>query len=171
MRSVVAFAVVVVAVAVFAARSADKFAATRSSTAMTATPADAAPSASATPNSVVLTADRLGHFHADGRVDGRHIEFLVDTGASTIALTARSAAELGIHPIPRDFTSQVRTANGVVRTASVQLGMVEIGGILVRDVVAVVFPDDALSDNLLGVSFLSRLRRYEVANGRLVLEQ
>lgn len=171
MRSVVAFAVVVIAVAIFAARSADKFAATRSSAAMTATPADAAPSSSATPNSVVLTADRLGHFHADGRIDGRHIEFLVDTGASTIALTTRSAAQLGIHPIPRDFTAQVRTANGVVRAASVQLGMVEIGGILVRDVVAVVFPDEALSDNLLGMSFLSRLRRYEVANGRLVLEQ
>jgi len=171
MRFFIAFAVVVIAVAVFAARSADKFAATRSSTAMTATPADAASSVSASPNSVVLTADRLGHFHADGRIDGRHIEFLVDTGASTIALTARSAAQLGIHPIPRDFTSQARTANGVVRTASVQLGMVEVGGILVRDVVAVVFPDDALSDNLLGMSFLARLRRYEYANGRLVLEQ
>jgi aspartyl protease family protein len=172
MRSFVALAVVVIAVAVFVARSADKFAATRSSTAMTATPAaDVAPSAPATPNSVVLSADRLGHFHADGRIDGRHIEFLVDTGASTVALTARSAAELGIHPIPRDFTSQARTANGVVRTASIQLGMVEIGGILVRDVTAIVFPDDALGDNLLGMSFLSRLRRYEAANGRLVLEQ
>ena len=171
MRSFIAFAVVVIAVAVFAARSADKFAATRSSTAMTETPADPAPSASATPNSVVLTADRLGHFRADGRIDGRHIEFIVDTGATTIALTARSAAQLGIHPFPRDFTSQARTANGVVRTASVQLGMVEVGGILVRDVVAVVFPAEALSDNLLGMSFLSRLRRYEVANGRLVLEK
>jgi aspartyl protease family protein len=171
MRSFIAFAVVVAAAAVFAARSADKFAATHASTTMTATPADAAPSVATTSNSVVLTSDRLGHFHADGRIDGRRIEFLVDTGASTIALTARSAAELGIHPIPRDFTSQSRTANGVVRTAAVQLGMVEIGGILVRDVVAVVFPDDALSDNLLGMSFLSRLRRYEYANGRLVLEQ
>jgi aspartyl protease family protein len=171
MRSFIAFAVVVIAVAVFAARSADKFAATRPSTALTATPEDAAPSVSAAPNSVVLTADRLGHFRADGRIDGRHIEFIVDTGATTIALTARSAAQLGIHPFPRDFTSQSRTANGVVRTASVQLGMVEIGGILVRDVVAVVFPEEALSDNLLGMSFLSRLRRYEVANGRLVLEK
>jgi aspartyl protease family protein len=171
MRSLVAFAVVVIAVAVFAARSADKFAATRSSTAMTETPAEAAPSAPATPNSVVLTADRLGHFHADGRIDGRHIEFIVDTGATTIALTARSAAQLGIHPFPRDFTSQSRTANGVVRTASVQLGMVEVGGILVRDVTAVVFPEQALSDNLLGMSFLSRLRRFEASNGKLVLEQ
>jgi aspartyl protease family protein len=171
MRSLIAFAAVVIVVAVLAARAADHFAATRSSAAVTAMPADAVPSVSTTPSSVVLTADRLGHFHADGRIDGRHIEFIVDTGASMIALTARSAAQLGIHPLPRDFIAQSRTANGVVRTAVVQLGMVEIGGILVRDVGAVVFPEDALSDNLLGMSFLSRLRRFESTRGKLVLEQ
>jgi len=171
MRSVLVLAVGVVAVAVLAARSADQFVTRQSSATIAAAPADAPQSDAASPGSVVLLADRLGHFHADGRVDGRHVDFLVDTGASVVALTARSAAQLGIHPLPRDFTAQARTANGVVRTAFVQLGMVEVGGILVRDVGAVIFPADALSDNLLGMSFLSRLRRFESARGKLVLEQ
>ena len=49
--------------------------------------------------------------------------------------------------------------------------MVDIGGIVVRDVDAMVLPDDALSENLLGLSFLSKLKRFEYAKGRLVLEQ
>lgn len=48
---------------------------------------------------------------------------------------------------------------------------IEIGGIAVYDVPAMVLPDEALAKNLLGVSFLSRLKRYEYANGRLLLEQ
>jgi aspartyl protease family protein len=49
--------------------------------------------------------------------------------------------------------------------------MVEVGDLIVRDVAAVILPDGALSDNLLGLSFLSRLRRSEYSDGRLVLEQ
>ena len=55
--------------------------------------------------------------------------------------------------------------------ARAKLDRIEIGGITVYDVQALVLPDDALGVNLLGVSFLSRLKRYEYANGRLVLEQ
>ena len=49
--------------------------------------------------------------------------------------------------------------------------MVDVGGLVVRDVDAMVQPDEALSENLLGLSFLSKLKRYEYANGRMVLEQ
>jgi aspartyl protease family protein len=49
--------------------------------------------------------------------------------------------------------------------------MMDVGGLIVRDVEAMVLPDEALSENLLGLSFLSRLKRFEYANGRLVLEQ
>jgi len=107
----------------------------------------------------------------DARVDGRHMGFMLDTGASLIALRARDAAALGIHPVARDFTVEVRTANGTVRAAPVQLGMVEVSGITVRNVAALVSPDEALSENLLGLSFLSRLRRFEYSNGKMVLEQ
>ena len=52
-----------------------------------------------------------------------------------------------------------------------RLPSLEVNGIRVYDVAAVVIPDEALSVNLLGMSFLSRLRRFEMANGRLVMEQ
>jgi len=112
-----------------------------------------------------------GQFKVDGRVDGRPIEFLVDTGASVIALRMRDAARLGIHPVPRDFTAKVSTANGTVLAARASLQSVDIGGVVVLEVSALVLPDEALAENLLGMSYLSRLRRYEFTSSRLVLEQ
>jgi aspartyl protease family protein len=135
--------------------------------AMTAAP----PSTNTDPNSVEVQRDAVGHFRVDGRVDGRALDFVVDTGASVVALTADDAAQLGIHPAASDYTVQLRTANGTVRAAATTLGMVEIGDIMVHDVAAVVLPDGALSENLLGMSFLSRLRHFDYSDGKMVLEQ
>ena len=121
--------------------------------------------------SVVVSPDRHGHFRVEGRVDGRRLGFMVDTGASVIALTAKDAARLGIRPMRSEFTATVTTANGAIKAAPASLNAVEIDGITVRDVRALVLPDEALSENLLGLSFLSRLRRFEYARGKLVLEQ
>ena len=52
-----------------------------------------------------------------------------------------------------------------------RIAMVDVGGLVVRDVDAMVLPDEALSENLLGLSFLSKLKRFEYANGQMVLEQ
>ena len=114
--------------------------------------------------------DANGHFQVEARVDGRRIDFLVDTGASHIALRESEAARLGIHPRPRDYTVRVSTANGVTKAALVQLRSVEVGDIIVRDVSAIVHPDEGLSVNLLGMSFLSRVR-WTHERGKLVLEQ
>jgi aspartyl protease family protein len=65
----------------------------------------------------------------------------------------------------------VTTANGTIKAAPARLPMVDLGGIIVRDVDAMVLPDEALSENLLGLSFLSKLKRFEYANGMMVLEQ
>jgi aspartyl protease family protein len=70
-----------------------------------------------------------------------------------------------------EYTATVSTANGKIKAAPAKLVRVEVGGIAVHDVQALVLPDDVLGQNLLGVSFLSRLKRYEYANGRMVLEQ
>jgi aspartyl protease family protein len=121
--------------------------------------------------SIVLAPDSQGHFRVDARVDARPVDFVVDTGATMIALTARSAETLGIHPAFNDYTIGVQTANGTARAAPVTLDRVEIGSITIRDVAAMVMPEGALGQNLLGMTFLSRLHRYEYANGRLVLEQ
>jgi aspartyl protease family protein len=120
---------------------------------------------------VTVRGDSRGHFNVEGSVDGRRMDFVVDTGASVVALRERDAAKVGIHPVPRDYTASVSTANGVIRAAPVQLPSLEVGGIRVHGVRAMVLPDQALSENLLGMSFLSRVRRFEMANGRLVLEQ
>jgi aspartyl protease family protein len=130
----------------------------------------AAAPASSGPRTVSIGRDHRGHFQANGRVDGRQTSFMVDTGASVIALTEREAGRLGIWPVRNDYTAQVRTANGVVRAAPVMLRSVDIGGLVVRDVRALVVPGNALGENLLGLSYLTRLKRFEYSNNRLVLE-
>ena len=137
--------------------------------AMAAKPAPA-PAASSNHRTVTLNSDGRGHFQADVRVDGRTIEFLVDTGASLVAMNEKSAARLGIHPSARDYNVRTQTANGVGKAARVRLDRVELNGITVRDVDAFVMPDEALSTNLLGMSFLSRVK-WTHDRGRLVLEQ
>jgi aspartyl protease family protein len=120
---------------------------------------------------VTVESGRGGHFQVEGSVDGRRLDFMVDTGATVVALRERDANKLGIFPRPTEYTSRVSTANGVIAVAPVRLSSLEINGIRVYDVAAVVIPDQSLSGNLLGMSFLSRVRRFEMANGRLVMEQ
>jgi aspartyl protease family protein len=140
----------------------------RGTVAMNATPTPVSASPSA--RNVVLTKGSNGHFEVEARVDGRRLEFLVDTGASHIALRESAAARLGIHPRPSDYTVRVSTANGVTKAALVQLRSVEIGDIVVRDVPAIVHSDAGLGVNLLGMSFLSRVR-WTHERGKLVIEQ
>jgi aspartyl protease family protein len=175
MRSIIAFAIGALIIAGVLPRlyiSGARMPTTASAT--TAAPAEPAAQAMAAyygSRTVTIDADRRGHFQAQGSIDGRPMDFLVDTGASVIALRESDAGRLGFHPGQRDYTAQVRTANGTLQAAPIELNRVEIGGLAVHNVSALVLPDEALSENLLGVSFLSRLRRYEYANGRLVLEQ
>ena len=120
--------------------------------------------------SMTITRGPNGHFNVTAEIDGRRMEFLVDTGASVVALTARDAARLGIRPPPGAFTADVKTANGMVRAAPVELTRVDVGSLTVRNVQAIVLPDEALGENLLGMSFLSRVR-WTYERGRLVIEQ
>jgi aspartyl protease family protein len=121
--------------------------------------------------SVVITPSRGGHFRVTGRVDGRRIDFMIDTGASAIALKPEDAAMLGIRPIASDYVAAVKTANGVIRVAPVELDTVEIEDLEVHNVAAMVLPAGVAPENLLGLSFLRRLRRFEYSDGKLVLEQ
>jgi aspartyl protease family protein len=178
MRRIITLAAILVVLAVVVGQLADQAVRTLPPAPPAPFPAAALAVAPPTPveqnsygGSVIVPRDARGHFVVDARVDGRRMNFMLDTGASVVALRARDAAALGIHPAARDFTVMVKTANGATRAAPVQLGIVEIGGLTLRNVVAVVSPDEVLSENLLGLSFLSRLRRYEYSNGRMVLEQ
>lgn len=172
MRSIVTFAVLALLAALIVPRYAATTIGAPPAPAEMATQhmAAAAPELSNS-RSVIVRRNGYGHFEVEGRVDGRRMEFMVDTGASVIALTGSDAAMLGIHPAEHEFTALVKTANGVARGAPVELGMVEIGDLAVHDVAALVLPNTALTDNLLGLSFLSRLHRFEFSEGRLTLEQ
>ena len=170
MRQLFAFILLMAAGAMGAARYLDHQAKPGSdAVAMTTQPAQA-PAAPSNYRTVTLNSDGRGHFQVDARVEGRSIDFLVDTGASSIALRESSAAKLGIHPSASDYSVRMQTANGVGKAARVQLDRVEVNGITVRNVDALVVPDEALTTNLLGMSFLSRVK-WTHDRGRLVLEQ
>jgi aspartyl protease family protein len=172
MRSIITFAAVVLVAGMIVPQFARQMYTPRApQKLMSARQAMPVEPASSNPDSVTVTPDAMGHFRIEGRVDGQYLHFVVDTGASVVALTAEDAATLGIHPTQIDFRALVKTANGTVRAAPVQLNMVEVGNLMVRDVAAMVLPEGALSDNLLGLSFLSRLRRFEYADGKMVLER
>jgi aspartyl protease family protein len=131
----------------------------------------ATPQVPAGGRTVVIPRDQRGHFQVEGRIEGKRLDFMVDTGASVIALTAGDARKLGLRPQQREFTTEVKTANGTVRAAPTQLDRVEIEGLSVRNVAALIMPDGVLDQNLLGLSFLAKLRRFEYSGGKLVLEQ
>jgi aspartyl protease family protein len=120
--------------------------------------------------SVTLQSDSRGHFQVEARVDGRAVDFLVDTGASGIALRESSANRVGIFPRQSDYTVPMQTANGTGKAARVMLNRIDVNGIAVYNIPAFVVPDENLSVNLLGMTFLSSVK-WTHNNGRLVLEQ
>jgi aspartyl protease family protein len=171
MRNIMIFAAMMIGLGTMMAQMADKMTPAPAA----ATTARKAPStetvAQAGVRSLSIPRDARGHFATEGRIDGQRIAFMVDTGASVIALNESSAARFGLRPARGDYKATVTTANGTIKAAATRLAMVDIGGLVVRDVDAMVLPDEALSENLLGLSFLSKLKRFEYANGKMVLEQ
>jgi aspartyl protease family protein len=109
-----------------------------------------------------------GHYWAEALVNGKRVRFLVDTGATAVALTAEDAARLGIHPSALDYTASVTTANGQAHAAQVTLASVSVAGARVSDVQAL-FIDNVLPTSLLGMSYLGRLSRFEASQSALIL--
>lgn len=120
---------------------------------------------------VRLDADGGGHFGGDFRLNGRAVPAMVDTGATYVAINRTTARRIGLRIAEADFTASANTANGRVRVAPAIIERIAIGRIELRDVQAVVLDDRALSGTLVGMSFLSRLGRYSVEDGTLVLEE
>lgn len=94
---------------------------------------------------LMLQSDRQGHFQVEARVEGRFVDFVVDTGASLVVLRESSAALAGIRMSPRDYTATAVTANGRIKAAPAKIDRIEVGGITVYDVPAMVLPDEVLS--------------------------
>ena len=171
MRNIVITAAVIAGLGLFMAQMAEKLTPASASPTTVQQAAAVAPPAQTGLRSLSIPRDARGHFAAEGRIDGQPIGFMVDTGASVVALNESSAARFGLRPTPGQYTAIVTTANGKVKAARTQIAMLDLGGLIVRDVDAMVLPDEALSENLLGLSFLSKLKRFEYSNGQMVLEQ
>ncbi len=119
---------------------------------------------------VEIHAERNGHFYVELKIDGRTIEAMVDTGASIVALRESDARRAGIRVRRSDFNVPMSTANGTVYAAAVTLRRVAVDNIEIRNVRAAVLRDEQLHMSLLGASFLNELKRFEVSDRVLVLE-
>ncbi|HRD75096.1 MAG TPA: TIGR02281 family clan AA aspartic protease [Hyphomicrobiaceae bacterium] len=120
---------------------------------------------------VRIRASSSGHFETKVRLNGRHIDVLVDTGATLVALTYEDAVAAGISPRDSDFKFKVSTANGEAYVAQVMIDEISIDDIVVRNVRGVVAERGKLGVTLLGMSFLSRLGKTEMTRDMLVLQQ
>ena len=104
--------------------------------------------------SVVLERNRQGHYVAAGEINGHKVTFLLDTGATTVALSSRLARELDLK---RGASIQMNTANGITQGFQTRLNSVRLGDIVVHEVSAV-FSDGMMDDTvLLGMSFLKQV--------------
>lgn len=120
---------------------------------------------------VVVAADERGHFSSTFKLNGRQVDGMIDTGATLVAVNTSTARRIGLSLNPSDFSREVSTANGTIKAAVVMIDRLQIGSITVNDVQAIVLDDKALRTNLIGMSFLNRLGKYQAENGTLRLAQ
>lgn len=119
----------------------------------------------------VIIPRRLGgEFVVAAKVNDRAVAMLFDTGASAVVLRAEDAARAGVNLSGLDYDVGVVTANGNALAASVRLDKLSVGPIVVRNVRALVARPEALSESLLGMSFLEKLQSYSVERGKLVFK-
>ncbi|HYF22691.1 MAG TPA: TIGR02281 family clan AA aspartic protease [Caulobacteraceae bacterium] len=133
-----------------------------------ATPEPALTRVAVATDAAAVTKGADGHFWAEAKVNGRRVRFLVDTGATTVALTADDAFRLGLKASELDFRHPVSTAAGKTKAALVELDYVSVAGAKVEKVQALVM-EEGLETSLLGMSYLGRLSRFEATRDSLIL--
>lgn len=114
-----------------------------------------------------LTRSPSGHFYAHAQVNGQLVRFIVDTGASIVALTPEDAERVGIKFDPSRAELVGEGAGGAVYGQNVKIDSIEIDGKLVNDVRGVVLRDSNLS--LLGQSYLTRMGSVQMSGDYMVL--
>lgn len=127
-----------------------------------------APQPAATPGSVTVRRAPGGHFAVRGDAGGATLDFIVDTGASQVALGREDARRVGLWVSDGDFDATARTATTTVRVAHRTLPRLRIGGIELTDV-AVLVIDVPKAMPLLGQSFLGRIDKVAIEGDRMTL--
>lgn len=118
-------------------------------------------------HTLIYRADPRGHFNLTATVNGAPVRFVLDTGASLVALTLDDARAAGIAPSDLVFDQTTQTANGRIRFASVTLREIRIEQLSIENVPAAVIEN--LEQSLLGMSFLKRVKSFEMREGKLTI--
>ncbi|MGX5221047.1 retropepsin-like aspartic protease family protein [Pseudomonas segetis] len=116
---------------------------------------------------VRLASSRQGHYYANGQINGENVEFLLDTGATDVAVPADLARRLGL---PAGAEVRLRTANGQTTGHRTRLKQLKLGDIVLQDVAALIAPGMAGDEVLLGMSALKKLE-FTQRDGTLLLRQ
>lgn len=116
----------------------------------------------------IKKSERDGQFWTQAQVNNRPVKFLVDTGASSVALTIEDAKRVGVNTKQLDYNVPISTAGGKIMAAYVDLKSVKVGTINVSNVKALIVPAD-MSTSLLGMSYLGQIRKIEVTPKALIL--
>lgn len=112
-----------------------------------------------------------GHYWTRALVNKKSsVEFMIDTGASVVALTYKDAQKMGLQPDKLDYRWEIRTAGGITMGASVVIDSIQISQVKVENVEAMVLRSD-LEQSLLGMSFLRELYSYEFRGERMIIQQ
>lgn len=109
-----------------------------------------------------------GHYHIDTTVNDVPLRFVLDTGATSLVLSAEDARRAGIDPDSLAYVNRAMTANGEVRTAPVRLDSLTLGPVTDANVRAVV-NEGEMSTSLMGMEYLQRWGRLEIENNTLTL--
>ena len=112
---------------------------------------------------------RGGEFRVTAQVNGARVPMVLDTGATSVVLTADAAKAAGLPIEMVRYTVDVDTANGRTQAAAVTLDRLSVGGIVERSVPALIARPGLLKTSLLGMTFLNRLDGWEVRGDKLVL--
>jgi aspartyl protease family protein len=131
--------------------------------------ADDAPAEFSDGTELVLNRAENGHYYAEGNADGAAVRFMVDTGATVVALTASDAESLGIYVTPNELSVVGRGVNGEVSGKNIMIKRLTLGQISADNVPAVIIPE-GLPVSLLGQSFLSRIGHVTISDNRMTLK-
>ena len=118
---------------------------------------------------VLIRKSLNGHFEAAGEVNGEPVSFLIDTGATSIALSHGDALRIGFTEDDLSYTLIINTANGKARAAAVRLDTVTIGTVIRRGLRAMVAEPGRLDQSLLGMNFISSLTAFEMRRDEVIL--